>query len=86
VAIDYFLSFEGREVIDLAPDEMARWVTAAKVVMDTYISEKGAAGLPVDDYEEYISKRVSHWADKAPSADECVTWVEAEVEPFAPGK
>jgi TRAP-type C4-dicarboxylate transport system substrate-binding protein len=84
VAIDYFLTFEGREVIELSPDEMARWVAAAKVVMDTYISEKGAAGLPVDDYEEYLKKRVDYWSGKAPTADECVSWVEAEVEPFAP--
>ncbi len=84
VAIDYFLSFEGREVISLAPDEMARWVAAAKVVKDTYISEKGAAGLPVSDYEDYLLDRVSYWAGKAPTAEECVSWVEAEVAPFAP--
>jgi TRAP-type C4-dicarboxylate transport system substrate-binding protein len=84
VAIDYFLAFEGREVIELSPDEMGRWVAAAKVVKDTYMSEKGAMGLDVDDFEEYLTKRVSYWSDKAPTADECVSWVKAEVEPFAP--
>ncbi len=84
VAIDYFLTFEGREVITLSADEMARWVAAAKVVMDTYMSEKSAAGLPVDDYEEYLLDKVGDWADKAPSADECVSWVQAEVEPYSP--
>ena len=84
VAVDYFLTFEGREVIDLPPAEMARWVAAAKVVKDTYMSEKGDAGLPVSDYEDYLLDRVSYWADRAPTADECVTWVEAEVAPFAP--
>ena len=86
VAIDYFLTFEGREVIELSADEMARWVAAVKVVKDTYMSEKGAAGLDVDDFEEYLLKRVDYWAGKAPTADECVAWVEAEVEPFAPAK
>ena len=84
IALDYFLTFEGREVIELTPDEMARWVAAAKVVMDTYMTEKGAAGLPVDDYEEYLKKRVDYWGGKAPTADECVSWVQAEVEPYAP--
>jgi len=86
VAIDYFLTFEGREVIELSPEEMARWVEAAKVVKDVYMEEKGATGLPVDDYEAYLIERASYWAGKAPSAEECVAWVEAEVEPFAPAK
>jgi hypothetical protein len=41
-------------------------------------------GLDVADFEDYLNKRVSYWADKAPTADECVSWVEAEVEPFVP--
>ena len=84
VAIDYFLTFEGREVIDLSADEMARWVNAAGAVETAYIAEKSAMGLPVADYKAYLTKQVSYWAGKAPSADECVAWVEAEVVPFAP--
>jgi len=86
VALDYFLTFAGREVIDLPADEMARWVAAAKAVNDTYMSEKAAMGLPVADYEKYLKDRVDYWAGRAPTADECVTWVEAEVEPYAPAK
>jgi len=86
VAIDYFLTFAGREVIDLSADEMARWVEATKVVKDTYMTEKAAMGLPVADYEEYLNERADYWAGKAPPAEECVAWVEAEVEPFAPAK
>jgi len=84
VAVDYFLTFDGREVIELSSDEMARWVSAASGVKDTYMSDKGAAGLPVSDYENYLIKQVDYWAGRAPSADECVTWVESEVVPFAP--
>jgi len=85
-AIDFFLTFEGREVIDLPPEEMARWVDAAMVVKDTYMTEKAALGLPVEDYEEYLLKQAAYWAGKAPSADECVAWVEAEIVPIAPAK
>ncbi len=84
VALDYFLSFEGREVIQLSAEETARWVQAAQKVKDTYMSEKGAAGLSVQDYENYINERVDYWKDHAPSADECVSWVEKEVEPLVP--
>jgi hypothetical protein len=59
-------------------------VAAAKVVKDTYMSEKGAMDLDVDDFEKYLKERVSYWADRAPTADECVSWVEAEVAPYAP--
>jgi len=65
---------------------MSRWVDAAMVVKDTYMMEKAASGLPVEDYEEYLLKQAAYWAGKAPSAEECVAWVEVEVEPFAPAK
>jgi TRAP-type C4-dicarboxylate transport system substrate-binding protein len=85
VAIDHFLSKgEGREVIELSPAEMARWVEAAKVVKDTYMEEKGAMGLPVDDYEDYLMERVAYWSDKSPTAEDSVAWVEAELEPLVP--
>ncbi len=86
VAKDFFLTFEGREWIELSPEEMARWVDAAEVVKDAYMEEKAAMGLPVEDYEEYLVKRAAYWTGKAPSAEECVAWVEAEVEPLAPAK
>lgn len=83
-AADYFLTFEGREIIELDATEMARWVDAASVVKDTYMTEKGALGLPVDDYEAYLIERVSYWTALAPSLDECVTWVETEIKPLVP--
>lgn len=83
-AADYFLTFDGREIIELDAAEMARWVDAAAVVKDTYMTEKGADGLPVDDYEDYLNERVAYWTDRAPSLDECVTWVETEIKPLVP--
>lgn len=81
VAVDYFLTFEGREVISLSPDEEARWVDAAAIVKSTYMTEKGAAGLPVSDFEDYLLERVEYWSGRAPTAEECVSWVEAELTP-----
>jgi len=85
-AADYFVTFPDREIIELSADEMARWVDAAKVVKDTYMTEKAALGLPVDDYENYLNERVAHWSTQAPSEEECVAWVEAEIVPIAPAK
>jgi len=83
-AADYFLSFPGKEIIELSAGEMARWVDAAAVVKDTYMTEKAALGLSVDDYEDYINGRVSYWSTRAPSEEDCVAWVEAELEPLVP--
>lgn len=83
---EYFLSFEGREFIELPSDEMARWVEAAKKVKDTYMREKGEKGLPVSDYEKYINERVDYLSKRAPTEKECVTWVKTELLPLVPSK
>ena len=79
VGIDYFLTFEGRELIELSDGEMARWVDAVKPLIDEYIAEKTAMGLPAADYEEYLVKRVKYWAKRSPTEESCVGWVEKEL-------
>ena len=87
VAIDFFLTFAGREVIELPPDEMARWVeTAVDPLIEKYLTEKSGMGLPTEEYQKYILKRVDYWSKKAPSAGESVSWVEEELEPLVPAK
>jgi len=87
VAIDYFLGMgDGREVIELPQDEMDKWVAAAQVVKDTYMEEKGDIGLPVDEYEAYLNERVAYWTEQAPTDEESVAWVEAELEPLVPAE
>lgn len=81
---DYFLTFDGREWIELSPDEMARWIDAASSVKDNYMTDKGAMGLPVDNYESYLNERVAYWSARAPSEAECVSWVETELAPLVP--
>lgn len=83
VGKDYFLTFEGREWIELSSDEMAGWIDAASSVKANYMSDKGAMGLPVDNYESYLNERAAYWSGQAPSESDCVAWVEAEVKPLA---
>jgi len=87
VGIDYFLTFAGREVIELSAEEMAKWVEAAvDPLIDAYMSEKTAMGLPATDYQEYLLERVSYWSGKSPTAAESVAWVEAELVPLVPAE
>ena len=80
VGIDYFLSFEGRELIELSGSEMARWVEAVKpLIHEGYIKEKTAMGLPAADYQDYLVKRVEYLAARMPAEESCVNWVMAEL-------
>jgi TRAP-type C4-dicarboxylate transport system substrate-binding protein len=80
-ALDYFLTFPERKVIELPENEMARWIAATKPLVDSYISDKTAKGLPVADYEKYLLEQVKNWSGKAPSAKDCVDWVEKNLQP-----
>jgi len=79
VAIDYFLTFEGRELIELSPQEMARWIEATQPLIEGYLSEKTAIGLPATDYEAYLIEQTEYWAEKTPTEEFCVDWVEQEL-------
>jgi len=79
VGIDYFLSFEGRELIELSPQEMARWVEATKPLIDDYIKAKSAMGLPAADYQKYLLERTRYWAEKSPTEESCADWVKREL-------
>jgi len=74
-AMDYFMTFPNREVIDLPPDEMARWVAQVRPLVDKYISDIKAKGLPSDEMEKYLAERVKHWNEQAISEDEITKWV-----------
>ncbi len=79
--VDFFLTFEGRELIQLPPEEMAKWVEAANPLIEKYITEKTAKGLPAADYEKYVAERVKYWSAKSPSEAACVEWAEKELVP-----
>jgi len=86
MAKDYFLTLEGREVIELSADEMARWVAAGEVAKADYFAELTALGLPAAEYEEYLNERIAYWSALAPSEAECIFWVEQNVIPLVPGE
>lgn len=85
-AMDYFFTFEGRELIELSAEEMARWVSASEALIDTYMSAKLEMGLPAVEYEKYLNERVEYWTGQSPTADESLAWVEAEVLPLVPAQ
>ena len=83
-AIDLFKSMPGKEVIELNAEEMAKFTVAAKPALDAYMADRAAKGLPVAEYEQYLKERVTYWAKKAPSEEDCLEFAEKNIIPFAP--
>lgn len=79
VGMEYFLSFEGRELIELSDAEMGRWAEAVEPLIDSYIEEKSAMGLPAAEFERYLDSRTKHWSAESPSEESCVEYVEEEL-------
>ena len=44
----------GNEIIELSPEESARWVKAVQPVIDDYVKDKTAKGLPAQEYVDFI--------------------------------
>ena len=78
--IEYFLTFDGRELIKLSPDEMTKWVNATQSLKDSYIAERNAKGLPADRYEQFLVEKAKSWASKSPSAQSCEEFVKTELQ------
>jgi hypothetical protein len=68
-----------REVIELEPAEMARWVEKVQPLVDKYISDLKAKGLPADEMEQFIVERVKYWNENAPPEEEASQWVKENV-------
>jgi hypothetical protein len=76
--IKFLLEQPGREVIDLAEDEAARWATAVRPLIDDKLTALSGAGF-TDDYEGYINERISYWAANSPTEEECSAWMAENV-------
>jgi TRAP-type transport system periplasmic protein len=75
-SLDHFRNLEGREMIKIGQERRAEWEKPLEPVLQKYVEEKTAMGLPAADYLEFINKRAAYWAPKRPSDEYCVKWVE----------
>ena len=76
--MQFFKTFEGRELIKLSPEEAARWVQATGPLKESYIKEREAKGLPAGQYEKYLMERAQYWAGKTPTDQQCTDFVTSE--------
>ncbi|MFC1942594.1 TRAP transporter substrate-binding protein [Chloroflexota bacterium] len=76
----YFLSLGGGREIYVIPDSEAQiWVDLVIPVINDYIKEKTALGLPAADYVKYNQERAEYWNARIPDDQEVIDFVEKEV-------
>jgi TRAP-type C4-dicarboxylate transport system substrate-binding protein len=63
-AISVFKARQGREWIDLSSDDAAKVKNIGQGVTDNWIKDKTAAGLPAQDYVNFIKERVTYWSQQ----------------------
>ncbi|MEJ2725902.1 MAG: TRAP transporter substrate-binding protein [Deltaproteobacteria bacterium] len=77
---EYFLNQdEGREVIEIPPEQEPAWEKTIQPLVDKYIEDKTAMGLPAAKYEEYCQERAKYWNARHLDEKTCVEWVEKNV-------
>ncbi len=77
-AMNYFKTFEGREVITLSAEESAKWIAATAPLKEKYISERSAKGLPAEKYEKFLLEKAREWAAKSPTDQAIIDFDKAE--------
>ena len=77
--IEYFKSLPNRELIVISENKRPEWEKAVAPVVETYIKEKTAKGLPAKEIVDYFNERVDYWEARQPSLEESVSWVKTNL-------
>lgn len=78
--LDYFKSLgKGREIITIPTDQKPEWEKAVAPVMEKYIADKEALGLPMKEYVKYFQERVVYYIPRQPAEEQAVKWVETNL-------
>jgi TRAP-type C4-dicarboxylate transport system substrate-binding protein len=72
--VELLLKQPDRQVIDLTPDEAAKWAQAVIPMIEKKKADMKAAGLS-EDFDAFIDSRIAYWKDKAVSDADCAAWV-----------
>jgi TRAP-type C4-dicarboxylate transport system substrate-binding protein len=79
VALEYFLSLPGREILELPAGAVVEFESALQPIIDDYVAEKTALGLEAAEYVEYIKERSEYWNGKIPDEQDTLDWVNKEI-------
>jgi TRAP-type transport system periplasmic protein len=74
--LEYFQGLPDRELIVIPQDQRPEWEAVVAPVIEAYIKEKTAKGLPAKEMLDYVNERIDYWTAKKPGTDVAVKWVE----------
>ena len=75
--LDYFQKLsKGREIITIGKDQETEWQKAVEPVINKFIKEREAMGLPGAEIVDYVVKRTRYWGEKQPSGEVAAKWVQ----------
>ena len=74
--IKYFESLPGRELIVIPAGQRAEWEAAVAPVIEKYVKDKTAMGLPAQEMLDYFNERVKYWEARKPPIEVSVDWVD----------
>jgi TRAP-type C4-dicarboxylate transport system substrate-binding protein len=77
--MEYFKSLPGREAIVIPPEQKAAWQKAVEPVVESYIKDKTAKGLPAQEIMDYFNERVEYWEARQPDIEESISWVKSHL-------
>jgi len=74
--LEYFLSLgKGRKYIEIPQEERPKWEEIVKPIMEKYIKEKTAMGLPAQEYIDYVQERTQYYSQRQPTPEQCAKTV-----------
>lgn len=74
--IEFFQSLPERELIEISKDQRPEWEAAVAPVIEQYIKDKTAMGLPAKEILDYFNDRIEYWTARKPPIEVSVQWVE----------
>ena len=77
--MEYFESLPDRKAIVIPQDRKPEWEKAVKPVIENYIKEKTAKGLPAQEIVDYFNERVEYWEARQPDTETSVNWVKSHL-------
>jgi len=77
-AINYFKTFEGRELIKLSSEESAKWIKATEPLTSATIKDITDKGLPAEQYEKFLIEKAKEYAGKSPSDQAIIDFNKSE--------
>jgi TRAP-type transport system periplasmic protein len=80
---NYFRGLGGdRKVLVIPPAEVPNWTKVLNPLVDTYVKDYTAKGLPAADYAKYVLDRANYWNERQVSPQEGTKWIKENLEPY----